>query len=219
MILAVAGGKGGVGTSTVAHNLAAEIDAVVVDADLTMADLPCRRGPDLHDVLAGRADPVEAVDESGPVALLPCGRSLAGARSADPTRLAAVLEDVAGEYGPVVVDCPAGTDGGPGIALLAADACVLVTAPDPVAIAGTLRVRSLARQVDTGVTCVALNRAPDDSHHVERILGAPTVAIPDSDAVRRATRAGFPVRSVAPGDAATTGFAALADTVQSCSRS
>ncbi|MFW5973812.1 MAG: P-loop NTPase, partial [Natrialbaceae archaeon] len=73
MILAVTAGKGGVGKSTVAYNLGAELDAVVVDADLGMADLPGSRGPDLHDVLAGRASPLEAVREAGPVPILPCG--------------------------------------------------------------------------------------------------------------------------------------------------
>ena len=84
MILAVTAGKGGVGKSTVAYNLGAELDAVVIDADLGMADLPTTHGPDLHDVLADRATPLEAVREEGPVDLLPCGRSLAGARAADP---------------------------------------------------------------------------------------------------------------------------------------
>ena len=84
MRLTVTAGKGGVGKTTVAYNLAAELNAVAVDADLGMADLPSARGPDLHDVLAGRASAVEAVREGGPVAVLPCGRSLAGVRTADP---------------------------------------------------------------------------------------------------------------------------------------
>jgi hypothetical protein len=87
---------------------AAELDAVAVDADLAMADLPEGHGPDLHDVLADRARPVEAVREGGPVALLPCGRELAGARAADPTALIDTVDAVARRYGRVVIDSPAG---------------------------------------------------------------------------------------------------------------
>lgn len=148
MRLAVVGGKGGVGTSTVAYNVGAALDAVVVDTDLAMADLPPSQGPDLHDVLAGRADPVEAVREGGPVDLLPCGRSLAGARAADPTALAGTVAAVADAYGAAVVDAPTGSGPGPGLALQVADACVIVTTPEPVAVADAGMTRSLARQLD-----------------------------------------------------------------------
>jgi len=107
MILTVTAGKGGVGKTTVAYNLAAELDAVAVDADLGMADLPSARGPDLHDVLSGRATPVEAVREAGPVSVLPCGRSLAGLRGADPAELVDAVRAVVCEYDRVVVDAPA----------------------------------------------------------------------------------------------------------------
>ena len=199
MILAVAGGKGGVGKSTVALNLGAQLDAVVVDADLGMADLAARRGPDLHDVLAGRADPVEAVREDGPVALLPCGRTLAGARAGDVTRLVDAVESVAEAYGTVVVDCPAGMAADAGMPLLTADASVLVAAPQAFALADALRTRALARELDAGLAAVALNRTAGDppTGKLRRALGAPIVAIPDDDRVRRAQRQGCPVSTVA----------------------
>jgi septum site-determining protein MinD len=217
MIAAVAGGKGGVGKSTVAYGLGAELDAVVVDADLGMADLPAARGPDLHDVLAGRAEPQEAVDESAPVALLPCGRTLAGARAADPRALVDAVRAVAAEYGRVVVDCPAGMAADAGLPLYVADLCVLVTTAAPTALAGALRTRSLARELDAGLRAVALNKAAAEApiERVERLLGAPVTAVPESAALARAQRHGRPIRTEAPDSEAAERLAVLADRLRS----
>jgi len=218
MILAVAGGKGGVGKTTVALNLARELDAVLVDADLGMADVPASRGPDLHDVLAGRAAPVEAVREDGPVDVLPCGRSLSGARAVETTALVAAVERVDRAYGGCVVDCPAGLSADAGLPLLAAGLCVLVTTPDRVSLPDAVRTWALANELDAGVARVALNRAGDDppTDRVERALGAPTVVIPDSRTVAAATASGRPVAAVASNAPAVDRFRALADGVRSC---
>jgi len=205
VILAVVGGKGGVGKSTVSLNVADALDGVVVDADLGMADLPYGPGPDLHDVLADRADVIEAVREcsgadTGPeVDVLPCGRTLAGARAADPTALVRALERVDEHYGPVVVDCPAGMAADAGLPLYAAESCLLVTTPDGVAVPDALRTRALARVLDAGVERVVLNRARDPPvERVERTLGAPVTVVPEHEAVDRARTDGLSVIAAAP---------------------
>ena len=201
MNLAVVGGKGGVGKSTVALNVAAGVGGVVVDADLGMADLPHGPGPDLHEVLAGRADAIEAVRErgAGGVDVLPCGRTLAGARAADATELVEALRRVEDHYGAVVVDCPAGMAADAGLPLYAADSCLLVTTPDGVAVPDALRTKALARVLDAGVKRVVLNRAHDPPvERVERTLGAPVTVVPEHEAVDRARNEGRAVAAVAP---------------------
>lgn len=216
MILAVTGGKGGVGKSTLAYNLGAALDAVVVDADLAMADLPRGRGPDLHDVLACRADPVEAL-RPGPVDLLPCGRSLAGARAADVGRLDEAVRSVAPGRD-VLVDCPAGLRADAGVPLAVADACVVVASPRAWALADAVRARGLARELDAGLVAVALNRLLDDTPTaaVERALGAPVVSVPADPRLGRSVEAEEPVVDASPDSAGARAVEELAAAVQSC---
>jgi septum site-determining protein MinD len=215
VILAVAGGKGGVGKSTVAYNLAAALDAVVVDGDLGMADLPTDRGPTLHDVLAGRADAAEAL-RTGPVTVLPCGRSLAGARAADVSKLGEVLTPVEREYGTVVIDCPAGLRADVGVPLAVADSAVIVAAPEPFALADALRTRELARELDAPLAAVTLNRVVDDppTPTVRSTLGAPVESVPADPRVGRSVGAEEPVVDTAAGSEPAAAFASLAERVE-----
>ena len=216
MIITVAAGKGGVGKSTIAYNLGAELDAVVVDADLAMADLPTGRGPDLHDVLAGRARAVEAVREDGPVALLPCGRTLAGARAADPTTIPSAVTSVRQAYGRVVIDAPAGMRNDAGLALLAGSACLLVARPTAPALTDAVRTRELARTIGTPLARVVLNRAAEttDTARIADALGAPVSIVPESDGLARAYRAGQPIGRVAPDDPAARALGRLASALE-----
>lgn len=219
MIVAVTGGKGGVGKSTVALNLGSELDGVVVDLDVTTPDLPRGVGPTLHDVLAGQATPSAAVDERGPVALLPCGRTLAGARAADLGALAAVADRLERTHGRVVLDCPAGLSRLVGTAVAQADRAVVVTTPDESAVVDALRTRDVVRTLETPIDAGVLNRTTVDSDgavatRLDRALGAPITTIADRPAIAAAFRRGRPVAEVEPSNPALESFAAIGQALE-----
>ncbi|QSG07660.1 MinD/ParA family ATP-binding protein [Halapricum desulfuricans] len=221
MILAVCGGKGGVGKSTVSLNLARELDAVVVDADLTTPDLPWGRGPDLHDVLAGRASPVDAVERVGTVDVLPCGRTLAGARAADLERIADIVGPLDRRYGRVILDCPAGMGADVGSQLFSADGAVLVTVPTRAGLSSALRTRQLARALETPVVSAVLNKSAGDeviANRLERAIGAPTVTIERHGDAARAQRTWQPVRDAYPDSPVVEAFETVAETITDAER-
>jgi septum site-determining protein MinD len=214
VILAVAGGKGGVGKTTVAYNLAAALGAVVVDADLGMADLPGGRGPDLHDVLAGRADPTETV-RAGSVDVVPCGRTLGGARACDLSALGDAMAAIERERGTVVLDCPAGRRADAGVPLAVADACVLVVSPRAFALADAIRTRELARELDAGLVGCAVNRVTEEppTDAIADALGAPAAVVPADPRVGRSVAAERPVVDAAPESDAAGAIRELAERV------
>ena len=218
MIVAVCGGKGGVGKSTLAYELAGELDALAVDADLAVADLPHGRGPDLHDVLAGRAAPGEAV-RGGPVAVLACGRSLAGARAADLGRLEDAVDRAAGDRD-AVLDCPTGLRADAGVPLALADACLVVASPRRWALADAVRTRAVARDLGADLVAVALARVGDDppTDVVRAALAAPVTAVPESPALATtlAEPAAPPVTERAPETDAADAVRELATSVRAC---
>jgi septum site-determining protein MinD len=70
-----------------------------------------------------------------------------------------------------------------------------VTTAAASAVAGALRTRELARELDAGVAAVVLNRCGSAPPHgtVRAALGAPVTAIPDDGAVAATRETGRPV--------------------------
>lgn len=221
MIVAVTGGKGGVGKSTIAWNLGRQFEAVVVDADLATPDLPHGHRPDLHDVLSGRATAVEAVETVASIAVLPAGRTLAGARACDLSVLPNVFEQLTRQFGRVIVDCPPGLAQDVGVILDGAAVAVLVTLPEKSSIQDALRTRQLSETVRTPVACVAINRAPDGTYSkliekVEDEFGAPATVLREEPVLAEAQAEWTPLREYAPETSTNETFEWLAAQLETC---
>jgi len=148
-MLAVAGGKGGVGTTTAVLGLAGVLaragrDPVAVDADVDM--------PDLH-VLAGldREPAADALAAGRPlgevVQRAPDLPGVGVVASGAPGTVPAALRRLREWHGPVVVDCPAGASGDAARPLRACDRTVLVTTATPAAVEDTRKTAAMARRL------------------------------------------------------------------------
>ena len=222
-VYAVASAKGGVGKTTTTAAIATILarsgaDVVAIDADIGMANLAGALGvtpgeTTLHDVLAGRAEPLDAVHE-GPEGLrvVPGAGDLDAYASADPAGLAgavAAFDDA--DY--VFVDAGAGLSHDSSLPLAIADETLLVSTAERSALGDTEKTRQLAERLGGTVAGAAITRVDPDEVGADGlgdlgdVLGATVLGrIPEDDAVMRAATANRPLTSFAPDALATRAY-------------
>jgi septum site-determining protein MinD len=230
-VYAVASAKGGVGKTTTTAAIATILarsgaDVVAIDADIGMANLAGVLGvtpgeTTLHDVLAGRAEPLDAVHERPEgLRVVPGADDLDAYASADPAGLAgavAAFEDA--DY--VFVDAGAGLSHDSTLPLAIADETLLVSTAERSALGDTEKTRQLAERLGGTVAGAAITRVDPDADpgevevdgldDVTDVLDATVLGrIPEDDAVMRAATANRPLTSFAPDAPATRAYRDLA---------
>jgi septum site-determining protein MinD len=172
-VCTVAGGKGGVGKTTTAVNVAAAMqesgyDVAVVDADLGMANLAAMLAVEpttsIHEILAGDSTVSEAItDVDGGITIVPGEQSLEAFADADPAKLRKVIRTLRNTYDVVLVDTGAGLSHETTVPLGLADGILLVTTPDDVAVGDAVKTAELADRVGGDVIGAVLTRVNADT--------------------------------------------------------
>jgi len=239
---AVAGGKGGVGKTTTALNLAAAFetggtDTAVVDADLEMTNLGDLAGIDnehsVHDVLAGqhghaprsldrglldrrapREDVVEAtVEGPGGVTVLAGEDNIDAVRRAETARLRDVFHTLRTNHETVVADTGAGLTHAALVPYGLADGVVMVTTDNEVAALDVAKTAEMVREVDGTVLGVVVTRT---SKGTDADATADTVGEPLLESVPEAPDVAGeePMVLTAPGSGPAQAYQLLAGSVE-----
>lgn len=170
-VFVVTSGKGGVGKTTTAINLAVALredghPTAVLDADLGMPNVGEFLGLDpdvtLHQILSGRGSIEDAIVEVGAgLSVVTGDPDLGSFASADPNGLERVIDELAERYRYVVVDTGGGLSYEGIYPLELADGVILVTSPLPAAVSDTKKSKQLADRLGVPVRGVVVTHAVD----------------------------------------------------------
>jgi len=215
-VITVTSGKGGVGKTTATANIAAALAAqghkvVAIDGDIGLRNLDVVLGLenrivfDLVDVAEGRCRVRQALirDKRTPeLFLLPASQT----RDKDalrPEQMVEVCDQLREDFEFIVVDSPAGIEGGFRVALPPADQVVIVTTPEVSAVRDADRVVGLVEAAEKGPALLVINRVkanmvrrgdmlgPED---VQEILSIELLGmVPEDEAVVVSSHRGLPL--------------------------
>lgn len=174
-VFALAGGKGGVGKTTVTANVAVALvkeayDVAVVDADLGMTNLDLLLDLDIetgvHSVLGERTDLEDITVHQGEgFTIVPGERGIEKNGDADPAKLHRIIDPLAETHDIVLVDTGAGINHQNCIAYGRADAVALVTTPTEMSVANTKETRDLVERVDGTISGLVLTHDQNSADH------------------------------------------------------
>ncbi len=194
-VIVVASGKGGVGKTTIAANLAVALslykrDVAVLDADIVMANLEIILGIKsppvaLIDVLKGEVDIKKAIYR-GPagVKVIPAGITLDGFNEENMAFLRACMRDLVEELDILVVDAPAGRDAA--MVMDENQEVLIITTPHVSSISDALKMKMLAESMGASVIGVIVNMVEGKKREVsipdiEKAMGASVISIIPKD--------------------------------------
>ncbi|MCX6801275.1 MAG: cell division ATPase MinD [Candidatus Diapherotrites archaeon] len=201
-IMVIASGKGGTGKTTLTANLGIALSklgkkVLLIDADVAMANLSLILGMQsspitLHDVLLGEAQIRDSIyDGPGGIHLVPSGMSLENYKRLDSERLAGVIKEIEEDYDYILLDAAAGIEKQVISAISASQEMLLVTMPNPPALADAEKTRQIAQRLGAKVTGVIINfvrkeKGEIPQQDIANFLETPVYgSVPDDPEVRR----------------------------------
>jgi len=221
--IAIASGKGGVGKTTVCANIAIAMAQLgkkitLLDADLAMANLGITLGMEdtpttLHEVLSGDANIEDAIYE-GPAGLkfIPSGLSLDTFLRVDVEKLKPVVSTLLENTDMLLIDAPGGLGKNVLGAMISAGELLIVTMPDPSALADALKTKLIGNRLNMEILGVTLNMVRNDKSEVSPdevsvLLDSEILqSIPYDNNVKRGSVEGKPVIIRNPGSPAAKAF-------------
>lgn len=170
-VVTVTSGKGGVGKTTTTANLGTALAmngqrVVVVDADIGLRNLDVVMGLenrivyDLVDVVEGRCRLRQALikDKRFPELFLLPAAQTRDKDAVSPDDMIALCNELRREFDFVLIDSPAGIEGGFRNAIAGADEVVIVTTPEVSAVRDADRIVGLVEAFEKGHPRLILNR-------------------------------------------------------------
>ncbi len=215
-VIVVTSGKGGVGKTTITANIATalasmEKKVLAIDADIGLRNLDMILGLenrivyDIVDVIEGTVDAEKAFvkDKRGtPLYLLPAAQTK-NKEAVTPEDLKKIVESVRSKFDYIIIDSPAGIEGGFKTAASAAEEALLVVNPEVSSVRDADRVIGLLESMQMPKINLIVNRIRMHQvkkgemlsvEDVEEILRIPKIGIvPDEEKMVDYTNKGEPI--------------------------